>query len=341
MKIAITADPEIPVPPLLYGGIERIIDMLVRGLVARNHEVTLFAHPDSSVSCHLIPYAGGSSTGRVDTLRNMAAISGHVLKGKFDIVHSFGRVAYLWPLLALPIPKLMTYQRAIAPRSIKWGHILSRGTLHFSAISEWMMRDVKKLGNWHLVNNGVPMNFYDFVPKVSDDAPLVFLGRIEPTKGTHLAIEIAKKSGRKLVIAGNIPFEYQSYFDEKVKPHLDGIQFTYIGAVDDVQKNKLLGSAAAFLMPILWDEPFGIVMAEAMACGTPVLGLCRGAVPEVVAHGITGYVGDTTDELVEAVGKIKKLARFACRERTERLYSDHTIVDAYLAVYQKMIHPHH
>lgn len=341
MKIAITADPEIPVPPLLYGGIERIIDMLVRGLVARDHEVTLFAHPDSSVPCHLVPYVGGSSSGRADTLRNMATISGHVLKSKFDIVHSFGRVAYLWPLLVLPIPKLMTYQRAIAPRSIKWGNILSSGTLHFSAISEWMMQDVKHLGNWHLVYNGVPMNIYDFNPTVPDDAPLVFLGRIEPTKGTHLAIEIAKKAGRRLIIAGNIPIEYISYFNEQVKPHLDGVQITYIGAVDDVQKNKILGSAAAFLMPILWDEPFGIVMAEAMACGTPVLGLRRGAVPEVVVHGVTGYVGDTIDELVEAVGQLNKLARFACRERTEQLYSDRIIVDAYLTVYRQMIHARH
>ena len=337
MKIAITADPEISVPPLLYGGIERIIDMIVRGLIARDHEVTLFAHPDSKAPCHLIPYAGGSSRGRADTVRNMASISGHVLKGNFDIVHSFGRLAYLWPLLVLPIPKLMTYQRAIAPRSIKWGHIFSRGTLHFSAISKSMMHDVKRLGNWHLVHNGVPMNVYDFVPKVSDDAPLAFLGRIEPTKGTHLAIEIAKKASRRLVIAGNISIEYQSYFDEQVKPYIDGSQITYIGAVDDNQKNKLLGSAAAFLMPVLWDEPFGIVMAEAMACGTPVLGLRRGAVPEVIAHGVTGYVGDTTDELVAAVGQLNKLARSACRERTERLYSDRTIIDAYLAVYQKMI----
>ncbi len=337
MKIAITADPELPVPPRLYGGIERVIDMLVRGLVARGHEVTLFAHTDSDVPCKLVPYSGASSRARADTLRNMLTIARTVIGGGFDVVHSFGRIAYLLPLLPLSIPKLMTYQREVTPASIARGHSLSRGTLHFSAISQWMMADVKHLANWHLVYNGVPMHIYDFVPAVADDAPLVFLGRIEPIKGTHLAIEIAQRTGRRLVIAGNIPPAYQAYFDEQVQPHLDGQRIAYIGPVDDQQKNALLGSAAAFLMPILWEEPFGIVMAEALACGTPVLGLRRGAVPEVVEHGVTGFVCDTVDELVTAVGQFGNLDRRASRERAECMFSDHAIVQAYLDVYRQLL----
>jgi glycosyltransferase involved in cell wall biosynthesis len=337
LKIAITADPELPVPPKLYGGIERVIDMLVRGLVARGHEVTLFGHPDSDVPCRLVPYPGSSSLARTDTLRNMLAISHTIIGGGFDVAHSFGRIAYLLPLLPLPIPKLMTYQREVTPRSVKWGHRLSRGTLHFSAISKWMMADTQHLANWHLVYNGVPMNVYDFVPTVADDAPLVFLGRIEHIKGTHLAIEIARRTGRRLVIAGNIPREYQAYFDEQVKPHLDGERITYMGPVVDKQKNVLLGGAAAFLMPILWEEPFGIVMAEALACGTPVLGLRRGAVPEVVEDGVTGFVRDDVDGLVDAVGRLGELDRRASRERAERMFSDHAIVEAYLDVYRELI----
>jgi glycosyltransferase involved in cell wall biosynthesis len=337
LRIAITADPELAVPPKLYGGIERVIDMLIRGLVDRGHEVTLFAHPDSDVPCRLRPYPCASSLSRVATLRNMLVVARGVIFGGFDVVHSFGRLAYLLPVLPLPIPKLMTYQREVTPRSVEFGHKLSRGTLHFSAISKWMMQDTRRLADWHLVYNGVRLDVYDFAAKVADDAPLVFLGRIEPIKGTHLAISIAQRTGRRLVIAGNVPAEYQDYFDEQVKPHVDGDRVVYVGPVDDRQKNALLGHAAAFLMPILWEEPFGIVMAEAMACGTPVLGLRRGAVPEVVIDGVTGFVRDDVDELVAAVGRIGELDRQASRERAERLFSDHAIVEAYLDLYRRLI----
>lgn len=336
MKIAITADPELPVPPRLYGGIERVIDMLVRGLVYRGHRVTLFAHRDSEVPCELVPYRGQSSTSRSDTLVNMFDVARGVMGGGFDVVHSFGRIAYLLPLLPLPVPKLMTYQREITPRSIRWGHRLSRGTLHFSAISRWMMNDVKDLADWHLVFNGVPMHVYDFVPAVANDAPLVFLGRIEHIKGTHLAIEVARRTGRRLVIAGNIPAGQESYFEQSVRPHLDGDRITYVGPVDDRQKNALLGSAAAFLMPILWEEPFGIVMAEALACGTPVLGLRRGAVPEVVEDGVSGFVADTLDDLVARIERLPSLSRRACRDRAQALFSDEAVVTTYENLYTRL-----
>ncbi len=336
-RIALTADPELPVPPILYGGIERIIDMLARGLMARGHEVTLFAHPDSNVPCRLVPYRGMDSRSRSDTLSNMMAISRTVADGAFDVVHSFGRIAYLLPLLPQSIPKLMTYQREVTPRSVAWGHRLSRGTLHFSAISRWMTANVSHLGNWHLVYNGVPTIVYECKASVAADAPLVFLGRIEHIKGTHLAIEVARRSGRRLVIAGNVPSGHQSYFDEQIRPRLDGNQISYVGPVDDRQKNDLLGSAAAFLMPILWDEPFGIVMAEAMACGTPVIGMNRGAVPEVVEHGVTGFVEDSVDGLVAAVAQVDRINRAACRDRVERLFSEHSTVEGYLRVYSELI----
>ena len=337
LRIAITADPELPVPPKLYGGIERVIDMLIRGLVARGHDVTLFGHPDSKVPCRLVPYPGSSSISRADTLRNMLSVSRVVTGGGYDVVHSFGRIAYLLALLPLLIPKLMTYQREVTPRSVTWGHKLSHGTLHFSAISKWMMQDTQHMANWHLVYNGVPMDVYDYSSEVADDAPLVFLGRIEHIKGTHLAIEIAKWTGHRLVIAGNIPEEHQDYFDEKVKPHIDGQRISYIGPVDDKQKNSLLGQAAAFLMPILWEEPFGIVMAEALACGAPVLGLRRGSVPEVVEDGVTGFVRDDVEELVASVNRLGEIERIACRERAERLFSEDAVVEGYLKVYRELI----
>ena len=337
MRIALTADPELPVPPRLYGGIERIVDMLARGLAARGHEVTLFAHPDSASAGRLVPWPGRQSRAPLDVARNAAALAAGVAAGGFDLVHSFSRIAYLTPILPLPIPKLMTYQRDISLRTISAGHALSRGTLSFSAISHWMMADAQRVGRWTMIPNGVPLATYDFRREVAADAPLVFLGRIEEIKGPHLAIEIARRAGRRLIIAGNVPDAHRGWFETHVAPHLDGEQASWIGPVDDVAKNALLGEAAALLMPILWEEPFGIVMAEALACGTPVLGLARGAVPEVVADGVTGFVREDAESLAETVNRLAEIDRAACRARAERLYSDDAVVEAYLALYRTMI----
>lgn len=335
--IALTADPELPVPPRLYGGIERIVHMLALGLRERGHRVTLFAHPASTTPVQHVAWPGAASRSRLDTLRNTATLARAVMTGSFDLVHSFSRLSYLAPLIPLRTPKLMCYQRPISPRTTARAWNLSRGTLDFCAISRWMTKDVENIGRWHMVPNGVPLETYEFVPTVAPDAPLVFLGRVEEIKGPHLAIEIARRAKRQLIMAGNVPPEHQGWFDSHIAPHIDGDRIVFVGPVDDVQKNALLGRAAAFLMPILWDEPFGIVMAEAMACGTPVIGMRRGAVPEVVEHGVTGWTGDTVDELVGAVAAVSELSRAGSRKRVEKLYSADAVVDGYLAVYEKMM----
>lgn len=333
MKIALTADPEIPVPPKLYGGIERIVDMLALGLRERGHEVTLFADRDSACPVERVAWPGRSSSSAADTMRNAATLAKAVAHRRFDLVHSFSRIAYLTPILPFSVPKLMTYQRAISPRTVRLGHVMSGGTLAFTAISHWMMQPVKHIGSWSMIPNGVPLTTYTFRPSIGADAPLVFLGRVEEIKGPHLAIELARRAGRRLVIAGNIPAEKRGWVEAHVLSHADGKQISYIGPVDDTQKNTLLGEAAALLMPILWDEPFGIVMAEAMACGTPVLGLARGAVPEVVDDGVTGFVRADVDGLETAIGRLNEIDRAACRARVETLYSDKAILDAYEVLY--------
>lgn len=324
-------------PPRYYGGIERIVDMLARGLEARGHAVTLFAHGESATAGRLIPWPGKSSPSKLDVVRNAARLATEVASGAFDLVHSFSRLAYLAPILPLPIPKLMTYQRPISPMAVSLGHRLSGGSLEFTAISRWMTREVERMGRWHLVPNGVPLARYDFGQRVARDAPLVFLGRLEEIKGPHLAIEVAKRCSAPLVLAGNVPEAHRGWFEAAVAPHIDGDRIRYVGPVDDAQKNALLGSARALLMPILWDEPFGIVMAEAMACGAPVIGLDRGAVPEVVEHGVTGFVESTVDGLVEAMGRLPSIDRRRCRARVERLYSEEAVVDGYLAVYSQAL----
>jgi glycosyltransferase involved in cell wall biosynthesis len=336
MRIAITADPELPVPPGLYGGVERIVDLLVRELVERGHDVTLFAHPDSRSSARLIPWPGRSSRSHADTIANTWRLFRGVIGQHIDLIHSYSRLQYLLPLLSTSIPKLMTYQRPISRRSIHLGHALSQGSLQFSAVSRWMSKHVADIGHWHTVPNGVPLGTYSYVEDPGPSAPLVFLGRVEAIKGPHLAIQVARRSGLPLVIAGNVPSEHQNWFDATIAPQLDP-SITYIGPVDDRQKAQLLGSARALLMPILWEEPFGIVMAEAMACGTPVLGFARGAVPEVVEDGVSGYVVDTLDQMVAQVSQMGQLQRSEARRRVENFYSERAVADGYLSVYERLL----
>jgi glycosyltransferase involved in cell wall biosynthesis len=195
------------------------------------------------------------------------------------------------------------------------------------------------VGNWHTVFNGVDLAKYVFVDRVPDDAPLVFLGRVERMKGAHNAIAIARRSGRRLVIAGNIVTSgpHADYFNLEIRPYLDEQRVSYIGPVDDAQKNALLGSAAALLMPIEWDEPFGIVMAEALACGTPVIGFARGSVPEVVREGVNGFTSHDVDGAVAALSRLRDIDRHAARLDCEARFSDRAIVDQYEHLYYDLL----
>jgi glycosyltransferase involved in cell wall biosynthesis len=337
VKILMTADPELPVPPIHYGGIERIIWLLAEGLVSRGHDVTLIAHAQSRTRAKLARYKTLNPSSLAGLAAHSALVSRTIALGAFDVVHSHSRLAYMTPVLGMRVPKLMSYQREVTPRSISWARRLAGDTIEFSGVSHDMIANVRHLAPWHVVYNGVSMSTYTFQSKVERNAPLVFLGRIEPIKGTHLAIEVAQRSGTPLVIAGNIPAEHQQYFQSQIAPHLDGTSISYVGPVNDVEKNALLGRATAFLMPILWDEPFGIVMAEALACGTPVIGLKRGSVPEVVADGVTGFVCLDADEMVQAVCRVDRLERSACRTRAEAMFSEDTVVEGFLEIYRHLL----
>jgi len=340
MKIGISADPEIPVPPLTYGGIERIVGLLVDGLKERGHEIFLFSHPDSTADCERVAWKGGSSRSVVDIAKNAATLFREHQLRRFDLIHSFSRLAYMLPILRASVPKIMTYQRAISRRSVSIGRSLAKGTLHFTAISQHMVKDVNVLANWHIIFNGVSLRRFEFSDDVDvDDGPLLFVGRIEEIKGVHLAIDVALRTGRRLVIAGNIPEGHGRYFETKVRPHLEQPAISYVGPVTDEEKNRLYGSASAFLMPILWDEPFGIVMPESLACGTPVIGLNRGSVPEIVRDGETGFVCDSVDDMVDAVGRLSVINRHTCRDDARSRFGADVIVGAYESLYQSVAGP--
>lgn len=337
LKIAIIADPEIPVPPLLYGGIERIIDMLIEGYLIEGHEVSLFAHADSNTKARLFPYIGKTSRRIADVISNTFLINKELYRGSYDIVHSFGRLIYLLPQLPFKVPKIMSYQREPTISQIKTAmSFAKKDSLAFTGCSAYISKQILPYAPAYCIFNGVNLSIYDFKEDVSIDAPLVFLGRIEPIKGTHVAIEVAKRTNKRLIIAGNIPADYQHYFNTQIKPKLNE-RITYIGPVNDEQKNSLLGMACAFLMPIEWDEPFGIVMAEAMACGVPVIGFNRGSVPEVIINNYNGYRCDTIEEMINHVKEIHKIDRKNVRTDAEERFSSKVIINQYLNLYHQKI----
>lgn len=340
LRILVSADPEIPVPPVLYGGIERVIDSLIGEFRHRGHEVALVAHRESTVAVdRFFSWPGTSSLSRIDTVRNAMALRRAVQSFRPDVVQSFSRIAYMLSILPGRLPKVMSYQREPSPRTTSCAHRLSRGSLVFTGCSEHIAATGRKAGGqWHAIPNFIDPNKLDFVPEVAPDAPLVFLSRIEPIKGCHTAIAIAKASGRRLLIAGNRveTGSAAGYWDQEIAPHLarDGIE--YVGTVNDEQKNTLLGQAAAMVVPIEWEEPFGIVFAEALACGTPVISCPRGAVPEIVRHGVHGFHIRTVDEGVDAVSRLGQIRRKACREQVESQFTVGVVANRYLDLYQHL-----
>ncbi|WP_413201439.1 glycosyltransferase [Nostoc piscinale] len=341
MKILLTADPELPVPPKLYGGIERIVDLLVTGLQARGHTVGLVAHIDStSPANQSFAWMGKRSQNKFDALQNTITLLSAVQQFQPDIIHSFSRILYLLPLLSARLPKVMSYQRYPSHRTTSWAVKLAKGSLTFTGCSDYICKTGKTSGGvWHTIHNCVEIEKYTFQPKVASDAPLVFLSRVERIKGAHTAIAIAKKTGRNLIIAGNhaTTGEAGKYWQEEIVPHLgkDGIE--YVGAVNDIQKNELLGQAAAMIVPIEWEEPFGIVFAEALACGTPVISCPRGALPEIIRQGTDGYLINTLDEGVIAVNKLSNIEREQCRQRAETSFSASVILEQYEKLYHSVV----
>jgi glycosyltransferase involved in cell wall biosynthesis len=341
MRILLTADPELPVPPKLYGGIERIVDLLVTGLQSRGHTVGLVAHRDSTARAdRRFAWSGLRSQAKLDVLRNTTTLWSAVQQFQPDVIHSFSRVLYLLPLLKSPLPKIMSYQRYPSRRTTRWGAKLADGTLTFTGCSDHICQIGRAAGgNWHPIHNCVELEKFTFQPTVPKDAPLVFLSRVERIKGVHTAIAAARQTGRRLLIAGNhgITGETGRYWQDEVQPQLgkDGIE--YVGPVDDVQKNALLGKAAAMIVPIEWDEPFGIVFAEALACGTPVISCPRGALPEIVRPAVDGYLVNSLEEACVAIQNLEQIDRRQCRQRAEACFSAPVILDQYEQLYNHLI----
>lgn len=343
MRLLLTADPEIEVPPLLYGGIERIVDVLVRRLRAAGHVVGLVARAGSECpNDAFFPWPGLSSMSRRDTVLNTLALARAIRAFRPDVVHSFSRIAYLLPHLRGRIPLIMSFQREPTHRTVGLAvRLAAPGRLTFTGCSDYIARRGRLVGGeWH----GIP-NFADTKgltlgsPSVPDDAPLVFLSRVEEIKGPHWAIEIARRAGRRLIIAGNHSQRDDPegrFWRERIAPEIGKGGVEYVGPVDDVQKNALLGGARAMVVPIQWDEPFGIVFAESLACGAPVVSCPRGALPEIVRPGVDGFLIRSIEEGCEAVERVGALDRTECRRRAVDHFSADAVVTRYVDLYSKV-----
>lgn len=339
LRILLIADPNIPVPPIGYGGIERVVYDIACRYVLLGHSVTIIAGQGSKSPDRLITYGKTlkRQSVKIDfTLLLEVTTILYKELSRHDVIHNFGRLAWLFPIAWSRIRKIHTYMRYITPSNVSWLNKIGVKNIVYTGVSNAIIETgISGGGIWKIVYNCAPVEKFKFESNVIQDAPLVFLGRLERCKGVHTAIAVALASKHKLVIAGNISdIEIeQEYFKKEIQPRIDGRTIVYIGEVNNEQKIKLLTNAKALLLPIEWFEPFPVVLPEAYACGTPILAFPGGGMAEGIFHEKTGFLCHSVEDMVNKVAYISKIDRSVCRQIAEEKYSDHKIANDYLAIY--------
>ncbi|MEH2040823.1 glycosyltransferase family 4 protein [Nostoc sp.] len=340
MKIAQLAPLWERVPPPAYGGIELVVGLLTDELVRRGHEVTLFASGDSislakltSVHPRALRLDPTIKDYGIYEMLNLASV--YERAEEFDIIHShIGHGALAYANL-VKTPTVHTLHGTFNSDNEK---MFSFGKKQpYVNISNAQREPRLGLNYVATVYNGIDVSSYEFHSQPEDPPYLAFLGRMSPEKGAHLAIEIAKVAGWHLKMAGKIDVVDVEYFEKEIKPHIDGEQIEYLGEANHAQKNALMGGAVATLFPITWREPFGLVMIESMASGTPVIAMKLGSTEEVISHGKTGFLCNNIQECISAIDRVIELDRYACRQYVENLFSVKHMTDGYEAVYQQII----
>ena len=339
MKIAQIAPPWITVPPAGYGGTEWVVQQLCDGLTAAGHDVVLYATGDSHTAaelCALFPRQMPEVMGQsAFDARHVSFAFADIEQQPFDIVHDHSGFLGI------------AFSRYLAPPMVHTVHCAFDSTAYgfyeqfktevaYVGISEYQQSMGPEGMNWAgLAYNAIAVEQWPYTPR-KDDYLLAF-GRVCEAKGFHHSIEAAKRLGRRLIMAGVLQDQYRDYFEAKVEPLIDGEQIVYEGEVSDERKRELFAHAHAFLFPITWPEPVGLVMIEAMACGTPVVAMRQGSVPEVVDHGVTGFVVDDLDEFVAAVGRVGEIDPAVCRRTVEERFTVRRMVADYEAVYRRVL----
>ena len=338
MRIAVVAPPWAPVPPALYGGTELVVDRMAVGFQAAGHEVTLFTTGDSTSRVprwHILEASEGWRIGAsVPELIHVTAAYDEIMNRGFDVVHDHTMVG---PFYAERFPDLPVATTVHGPLDGELGQIYQRlqDRVRVVAISEAQRRPRPDIRVARVIHHGIDAAAFPF--GAGDGDYFLFLGRMSADKGAHRAMEAAHKAGVRLLMAAKMrePAE-RAYFEAFVKPYLNE-DLVYLGEVPHEHKLELLAGARALLFPIRWNEPFGMVMIEALACGTPVLAFPEGAAPEVIRHGKTGFLCHDEVDMAEAIGRVHTIDRRDCRAEVEGYFSSARMVDEYLALFQDML----
>ena len=334
MRIGLLAPIAWRTPPRHYGPWERVASLLAEGLVERGHDVTLFATADSQTTAklHAVCPRGYEEDSSLDAKvwESLHIAAAFERAQDFDLIHNNFDFLPLTYSGLVPTPVVTTIHGFSSLRILP---VYRRYNEHGFYVSISNADREPSLNYVATVYHGIDIEHFTFGATGGDH--LVFLGRIHPDKGTWEAIEIAKRSGRRLIIAGII--QDKAYFEIQIAPHIDGRAVEYVGSVGPSERDSLLGGAAALLHPILFDEPFGLSVIEAMACGTPVIAFSRGSMPELVRHGENGFLVQNLEEAVGAVNRLPEIRREHCRRFVEEGFSAARMVDDYVTVYERVL----
>ncbi len=341
MRIGMIAPPWFPLPPQRYGGIEFVVSLLTEGLVARGHDVTLFASGDSETRARLSYIFARAPFEQMENglhLEVMHSLGAYLRADEFDVIHDHDGLAsramgaLVHRLTGTPVvATLHGPADPITQQSL--GSL--RSELRFIAISDYQRLGFPDLDFVGTIPNAIDVEHMPF-SRQKDDY-LLFIGRMTPDKGAHTAIEVAHRLDRRLIMGGKVnEGPEHEYFEAQIEPHLsDKVHFR--GEVDHETKARLYQQARCTLFPIQWPEPFGLVMIESLACGTPVIAMRQGSVPEVIEHGRNGFIVDTVDEMVEAFGRIDDIDPAECRSSVEERFGHDAFITAHEEAYARLL----
>ncbi len=342
MKIAVLAPLWKKIPPDKYGGSELVVADLASALTELGHKVTTFSCDGSSVSGELVPViekpmyelAGGFNWSGIQPYEFLSFFEFAKRAGEFDIVHNhmgFHPVAFA-PLL--PIPMVTTLHSSLEPDFPYLAERFKNG--NFVSISDAQRSLAPYLNYVATIYHGI--NTSKFTPNFSEDnGYLVFIGSLTPNKGVDIAVKISLEMREKLIIAGDRRPEFKEFIDKEIAPFIDGQNIKYLGEIGHEEKNKVLSAAKAFIFPVRWNEAFGLVMIESLACGTPVVAFGNGSVPEIIKDGKTGFIVDDENGLKEKIKQVGSISRKACRKEAIDRFDKKVMATEYVRLYEKLI----
>ncbi len=343
MKIAQMAPLAERVPPKKYGGTERMVHALTEELVRRGHEVTLFASGDSITSAKLVSvYPRGLREAKMPDLYGVNPWTLHAIgqlyerQNEFDIIHDHVAPLSLPTANMATTPTVITMHGPFSPINRKLFQAMKKP--HVVSISHSQALTAADINHAGTIYNGLVMDAYPF--SAQHEEYLLFVGRISMEKGVHLAIEVAEQLDMQLIIAAKLDNVDRPYFRDYVEPRLSE-RIRWIGEVDETERNDLMSKASCLLSPVTWREPFGLVLVEAMACGCPVVAFNRGSIPEIIKSGVTGFVVDDTESMINAVSSIGNIERAACRAHALENFNVRKMTDGYEEIFKKVLDAKH